>query len=360
MLIVSGIWPPDVGGPASHAPEVAEFLRSRGHGVEVVTTADAPPEPRPYPVRAVPRRHVRGVRHYRVAALIHHRARECDVVYATSMLNRTALGCLAARKPFVAKLTTDPAFERARRLRLFSGSLDDFQQAHGHGIAALRAARDLTLGRAASVVCPSTYLAGLARSWGVGRVDVLPNPVEVPDLPPRDELRERHGFDGPTLVFSGRLVPQKDLDTLVAAAARVPGATLLLAGDGEERARLDGRARLLGALPRAQVLELLRAADLAVLSSRWENFPHALVEALAVGTPVVATAVGGVPEIVRDGENGVLVPPGDPEAFAAGIRRALAERDRLAAAAPASVERFEPGRIYGELAEILERASSSS
>src|SRR5207245_9671516 len=116
----------------------------------------------------------------------------------------------------------------------------------------------------ASVVCPSTYLAGLARSWGVGRVDVLPNPVEVPDLPPRGELRERHGFDGPTLVFSGRLVPQKDLDTLVAAAARVPGAAQPLAGDGEERARLDGRARLLGALPRAQVLELLRAADLAV------------------------------------------------------------------------------------------------
>jgi glycosyltransferase involved in cell wall biosynthesis len=193
----------------------------------------------------------------------------------------------------------------------------------------------------------------------VRRVDVLPNPVEVPVLPPRDELRERHGFAGPTLVFSGRLVPQKDLDTLVAAVERVPGATLLLAGDGEERARLDGRARLLGALPRPQVLELLRAADLAVLSSRWENFPHALVEALAVGTPVVATAVGGVPEIVRDGENGVLVPPGDPEALADGIRRALAERDRLASAAAASVKRFEPERIYGELAEILERAAAS-
>ena len=106
------------------------------------------------------------------------------------------------------------------------------------------------------------------------------------------------------------------------------------------------------------MLELLRAADLAVLSSRWENFPHALVEALAVGTPVVATAVGGVPEIVRDGENGVLVPPGDPEALAGGIRRALAERDRLAAAAAPSVERFEPERIYGELATILERATA--
>ena len=53
VLVVSGIWPPDVGGPASHAPDVAEFLRSRGHEVEVVTTADVPPPERPYPVRAV-------------------------------------------------------------------------------------------------------------------------------------------------------------------------------------------------------------------------------------------------------------------------------------------------------------------
>jgi glycosyltransferase involved in cell wall biosynthesis len=359
VLIVSGIWPPDVGGPASHAPEVAEFLRARGHGVEVVTTADAPPETRPYPVHAVSRSHARGIRHARVVALIRNRARGCDVVYATSMLNRTALGCLAARTPFVAKLTTDPAFERARRLRLHAGSMDEFQQAQGAAIAGLRATRDLTLRRAADVLCPSAYLAGLARAWGVERVDVLPNPVDVPpDLPPRDELRAKHGLTGPTLVFSGRLVPQKGLDTLAAAAARVPEATLLVAGDGEERGHLDGAARLLGALPRDEVLELLRAADLAVLSSRWENFPHALVEALAVGTPVVATAVGGVPEIVRDGENGVLVPPADPDAFADGIRRALADRDRLAAAAAGSVERFEPERIYGRLVEILERAAS--
>jgi glycosyltransferase involved in cell wall biosynthesis len=354
ILIVSGIWPPDVGGPASHAPEVADYLLGRGHEVEVVTTADAPPEQRAYRVSSVPRSKPRGERHYRVAALIHHRARDCDVVYATSMLNRTALGCALARTPFVAKLTTDPAFERARRLARYHGTMDEFQSAR----SPFKLVRDLTLRRATRVVCPSEYLAGLARGWGVP-ADVLPNPVEVPELPSREELRARHGLEGPTLVFSGRLVPQKDLGTLLAAAELVPEATLLLAGEGEERARLEGRgARLLGALPRDEVLGLLRAADLAVLSSRWENFPHALVEALAVGTPVVATAVGGVPEIVRDGENGLLVPPGDPAAFAAAIRRGLAERDRLAAAAAASVERFAPERIYAELEAILEQAAA--
>ena len=80
VLIVSGIWPPDVGGPASHAPDVADFLRARGHEVEVVTTADAPPPARPYQVRAVPRRHRPGIRHYRDTALVHHRARATNIV----------------------------------------------------------------------------------------------------------------------------------------------------------------------------------------------------------------------------------------------------------------------------------------
>ena len=101
------------------------------------------------------------------------------------------------------------------------------------------------------------------------------------------------------------------------------------------------------------MFELYRAADVAVLSSSWENFPHAIVEALAVGTPVVATAVGGVPEIVEDGQNGLLVPSGDAQGLAAAIRIALVGRERLAAAAPASVERFSPERIYGELEAIL-------
>ena len=74
------------------------------------------------------------------------------------------------------------------------------------------------------------------------------------------------------------------------------------------------------------MLRILYAADAALLSSRWENFPHLVVEALAVGTPVIATAVGGVPEVVRDGENGLLVPAGDPDALAAAIRRLLDRR----------------------------------
>jgi glycosyltransferase involved in cell wall biosynthesis len=367
ILVVSGIWPPDVGGPASHAPEVADFLRLRGHQVEVVTTADTAPAPRPYPVRFVPRSLPVGLRHLRGAALIRRRAKANDVVYATGMLGRTTAACAVSRRPFVAKLTQDPAFERALRRGHYQGSLADFQQ-HRVGVTAglLRRVRDLELRRAKHVICPSSFLAELTAGWGVPpeRVSVLPNPAPV--LPP---LPEWVPATRPTLAFAGRLTAPKDLGVALAAVAACDGVTLRLAGDGDDRAALEARAaelgldsrvEFLGALGRDEVLALFRSADAAILSSAWENFPHSVVEALAVGTPVIATAVGGVPEIVRDGENGLLVRPGDPAAFAEAIRRFFAEpelRERLRAAASASVERFAPEQVYGELERILEEAA---
>ena len=372
VLIVSGIWPPDVGGPASHAPELAEHLRELGYRVEVVVTAEATPAPEAYPVRWVSRRLPRGVRHLRSAWAIARAARAADVVYATGMLGRTAIATRLARRPTVVKLTSDPTFERSLRYRLHGSDLDAFQSARGVRIGVLRRARDLMLARAAHVVVPSASLRGLAIGWGVApeRITLVPNPVAAPaDLPDRELLRARAGFSGPTLVFAGRLTPQKSLDVALDALSRADTVSLVLAGDGPEEERLRAkvdelrlgeRVRFLGARPRAEVFELLHAADAALLSSSWENFPHMVVEALAVGTPVLATAVGGVTEIVRDGENGLLVPVGDSAALAAAIARYLGDaelRGRLAHAARQSVASYAPAEIYARLIEVLERAA---
>ena len=107
------------------------------------------------------------------------------------------------------------------------------------------------------------------------------------------------------------------------------------------------RAGAVGPLPRGRVLELFRAGDAALLSSSWENFPHSVVEALAVGTPVIATRTGGVAEVVRDGENGLVVEPGDLEALAGTIARFFADADlaaRLRENAAASVADYAVAR----------------
>ena len=112
-----------------------------------------------------------------------------------------------------------------------------------------------------------------------------------------------------------------------------------------------------GSLPRSEALAIVAGSEAALLTSAWENFPHSVVEALAVHVPVVSTAVGGVPEIVRDGVNGLLVPVGDVDAVAGAIARIVGEsglRSRLAAGARA-LGRAPLGasRVYGRLEAIL-------
>ena len=145
----------------------------------------------------------------------------------------------------------------------------------------------------------------------------------------------------------------------------MPEARLVVVGDGPERASLEahaarssanGRIEFRGSRSRDDALEIVAGAVASVLSSDYENLPHSAVEALSVGVPVVATSVGGVPEVVHDGENGLLVPPGRPDELAAALRRVLAEdglRDRLAAAAKPSVAAISSEAIYGRLEALL-------
>jgi glycosyltransferase involved in cell wall biosynthesis len=373
VLVVSGIWPPDVGGPASHAPQVAAFLLARGHEVAVVTTAREQPAPQPYPVHWISRSLPKGLVHVRTGLEVTRRARAADVVYTTGMFGRSAAGAVLARRPYVIKLTADPAFERARRRGIVDGGVDAFQAKDGGlKVRVLRGARDAELRGAAHVFTPSTWLSELAVSWGVdaARVSVLPNPAPVlPVLPPREELRASFGMNGATLAFAGRLTAQKALEVALEALARVDDVALLIAGEGDRRRPLEAktaelglgsRVRFLGAVPRERIVELFRAADATVLSSSWENFPHTVVESLAAGTPVLATATGGVAEVVRDGVNGLLVPSGDPEALAAAIRRYLGDeelRARLRDAAAPSVVEYAPERVFSRLEQALADAA---
>jgi glycosyltransferase involved in cell wall biosynthesis len=370
VVIVSGIWPPDVGGPASHAPALAAALVEAGHAVEVVTTAHAAPDARPYPVRWVSRARPAPLRHLAVVRAVAGAARRADRVYATSMVRRASLGAALTRRPLVVKLVSDEAFERAVRSGRFAGTLEEFQRVRGGlRVRLLRATRNAALRRARRVVVPSAYLRDLAVGWGLARerLEVVPNPAPpLPTLPDREEARARLGLNGFTLAAAGRLTRQKALLDALDAISRTEEVSLVVAGDGPERAALERRAskpdlvdrvRFAGALSRDEVLTLFRAADAALLTSTWENLPHSVVEALAVGTPVVATAVGGVPEVVHDGDNGLLAPAGDVDAIAGAIRRLEGDdalRTTLAANAARSVAELDERRVLQRIVTLVE------
>jgi glycosyltransferase involved in cell wall biosynthesis len=208
-------------------------------------------------------------------------------------------------------------------------------------------AADLVLGVSSDLV---------ARARTLGAADARLSPVAAPPLPlpapagRREQVRAElfaagEGKDGgrPIVLAVGRLIPQKNVHLLLDAASGWRGAgepLVLVAGDGPEQEALAARVRterlpvrLLG--HRTDIPDLLAAADLVVISSRWEARSLVAQEALRAGVPLVATAVGGLPELV--GDAAVLVPPGDRAALSDAVSTLLADPDRrarLAAAGP--------------------------
>ncbi len=210
----------------------------------------------------------------------------------------------------------------------------------------LRLAR--TVFRRADLVCPVSEDLGrqLAAVEPQARLRVVPNVVDIELFRPTAQRRERRADDPLRLLNVASLDEKKGHAVLLDAVARLRArglpVTLDIVGEGELRGALEARADLLGIagvvrfrgllLP-AEVAELMREADLFVLPSRFENLPVVLLEALASGLPAVATAVGGVGEIV-DARSGELVSPGDPERLADAI---AAVGERLGSFDPAAL-----------------------
>jgi len=174
------------------------------------------------------------------------------------------------------------------------------------------------------------------------RSTVLPNAIR---LGPEPGYAGREG-----LVFLGRLTHQKGPEVLIEALRRLPHPPpLRVIGDGDLRPRLEAAARglpvsFVGRVPEERVAAEIAGARALVFPSRWEGFPNAVLEALERGLPVVASDVGAIRTLVRDGETGVLVPPEDPAALAAGIERVLADEGRWEAMARGARE---TARGYG-------------
>jgi glycosyltransferase involved in cell wall biosynthesis len=194
---------------------------------------------------------------------------------------------------------------------------------------------------ATHVTAVSEAVAGTARALGVpaARITVIPNGVDASRFDGAAPDRAALGADGAPLIGSvGCLEARKDYGTLLEALARlaVGGVAFSAAvvGEGRERASLERQAERLGIAGRVRFLgerrdveRLVPAMDVFVLSSREEGIPNALLEAMAAGRPCVATAVGGTPEVMRDGETGWLVPARAPQALAAALGEALARPD---------------------------------
>jgi glycosyltransferase involved in cell wall biosynthesis len=227
-------------------------------------------------------------------------------------------------------------------------------------------------------VTPVAVATEVARSvettYGLTGVVTIPNGIDTARFGQPEqgaEWRREQGFADEDLLITSvaRLEPQKNtlglIDAFSSALKDDPRCHLLLAGDGQlreaarDRARhlgLSGRIRLLGVT--AEVPALLAASDLFVLASDWEGNPMSVMEAMAAGLPVVATAVGGVPELIEDGVTGILVPPGDGESFARALGSLVERTDsrrRMGESARVQSARFSEAVMVDSYAALFER-----
>ncbi len=206
---------------------------------------------------------------------------------------------------------------------------------------AIRAAERQAARLSTAIICVSEFDRQQALRAGIGppdRLFVVPNGVD-PAAWMQDRARPpagSHAERPATAIMVGRLAVPKDPATLLEAWRRIgPPHRLILVGAGplladvRRRIQRDGLAdRVVLMDPASPIPSLLREADLFVLCSRWEGVPLAIIEAMMSGLPVVATRVGGVPEVVSDGETGVLVPPHDPQALASALNQLLRDPER--------------------------------
>jgi glycosyltransferase involved in cell wall biosynthesis len=373
ILIVTGIFPPDIGGPATYVPQMATSLAAFGHQVTVLTLSDrvgAQDDAYLFQVVRLPRQTFRPWRLLCTIVMVMWLGRHAEVLFVNGLAMEATLANLVIRKPMVQKVVGDLAWERATNRGWVNDSFEAFQiRRHGVRVEALKALRTWWTHQAATVIAPSRYLAGWIRGWGIPEenIVVIYNALELCHGFRRAEVPLQTAVK---LVTVSRLVAWKRVDQVIKAMQPIDQMGLVIVGDGPERGHLESLVRRLelshrvyfaGQQRRAETLALMAACDLFVLNSTYEGFPHVVLEAMSASLPVLATTVGGTPEVVQDGENGVLISPTNDGALSealAALACCQSTRQRLGQAARRTVERFQLSAMVEATEAILRNSIS--
>jgi glycosyltransferase involved in cell wall biosynthesis len=356
VVIATPLYPPEIGGPATYSKLLEEGLPKKDIEVTLVKFSE---------VRHLPR----FVRHYAYYRRVLRALEGADAVLA---LDPVSVGLPAlwaakrARKPFFVKIVGDYAWEQGRQRFGVHEDLDAFVKKSNvpFPVRLLRSVQANVAGSALRIIVPSKYLKGIVESWGIReeRIQIIYNAVPIEKVGEVPESVQK--LPRPLVVTAGRLVPWKHIEGIIDAVSHVHTASLAVVGDGPLRTdlehqanlKLPNRSVLTGLIPHADTLATIAIADVFVLNSSYEGLSHLLVEALALGTPIVATRVGGNSEVVEDGVTGALVPAHNPEALKEALIKMLSDdssRAGMVEAAKFSAKRFSVDTMVSQTAVAL-------
>lgn len=370
LLLVTSIFPPESGGPATFISALAPALREAGHQVRVFTLWESRPKARPAWLFGLRRLDPLLLRLVLIFFKLLAHVRWAEAVYINGLELPAILACRLARRPAILKIVGDYAWERARLKGATGLDIGQFQTAQlPFALTWQRWLRAVYARLADIIITPSRYLAELVQGWGLPKAKIRVIYNGLTPLPAGWEAKRGGLGDGEKVILTAaRLVDWKGIDHLLEALAELTQpARLLILGAGPEGERLSRLARRLGLagrvsfggqVSRASVLAAMAQADAFVLASSYEGLPHVLLEAMAAGAPIIAASAGGTPEVVADGRNGLLVPPGRPDLLAQALDRLLAD-PKLAAslieAGRAMIGRFAWSQTVLKTAALIEK-----
>ncbi len=334
LVVATPLYPPEIGGPATYVRELERGLPERGIEVSVVKFSE---------VRHLPKL----VRHYAYYRQVRAALKSADAVLALDPVSVGYPAYHAARslkKPLLVKIVGDYAWEQGVQRFGVRQTLDDFvrtPQIHTR-VRMLQKIQTRVAQHALRVIVPSHYLKKIVSAWAIPpeRCMVIYNGIELPSAIPTFERKEEEFL----IVSAGRRVPWKGFEAIEWVAKNHGG----------------WRVHIASGVSREEALGWVRTADVFVLNSAYEGFPHALIEAMMLGTPIVATDIEAHREILVHGETGLLVPLNDGVA----LERALGEIERdpagaraRARAAQERAEDFSLARMLDATAAVLTHTS---
>ncbi|MFN8522567.1 MAG: glycosyltransferase family 4 protein [Chloroflexota bacterium] len=390
ICIVSGTFHPDSGGPPTYLRTLGAELLRRSHRVGLITYGSHRADPEqsyhyPFPVTRVRRDQPVPLRLAQLTREILRQGRRADLLFVSDYGLPAITANALLRKPLVIKIVGDFAWEYAVRHGLIDRSLtiDEFQGLEAGGKVRLLKQMQSRYCRAATrVITPGRYLGRIVEGWGVPaeRIRVVSNAVAAGDPPDglrREALLAEAGLpsDARVVLVVARLTAWKGVDTVIRAVGLAmraePRIRLVVAGDGPEGDRLErlameiipGAAVFLGEVERSVVQSWMGVSAALALCSAYEGLSHVILEGMAAGVPVVASAVGGNVELVRDGETGLLVPYGDVDATTDALRRLLGEtelRCRCVAGGRAEVAGRTVDRMVDGAVDVFREAIAAS
>jgi glycosyltransferase involved in cell wall biosynthesis len=370
VLITTGIFPPDVGGPATMLERLSSDLVNAGFGVTVLTYGSPEKKARPFKLSSVLRQWPLPLRQIIFFVKTFFLASQADIIYTIDLYSPGYYSMIAAkfwRKKLVVRFAGDSAWETALNRGLTQDDISAFQEKkYGAFIEKRKNRRAKILKSADGIVAVSEFMKNLAVRIGVNseKIKVIYNAVDF-----FEKIPDRIQPSVPTLVYSGRLTPWKGVGMLIRIVGELKrqylNITFEILGDGSELEELKALAKNLGLVQNVKfhgnVSEeeshsVFARSTIFVLNTNYEGLSHAILNALNVGVPVITTPVGGNPEVIRDGENGLLAPFDDEIKWLAAVERLLADKalqEKFSENGKKTLARFKWAKLLDETVKTL-------